>query len=176
MGPADEYFWIMIAIGLSLLLSFFVLFNTKRKWLGCILQFFTFIVLFIVSGLLFGMYRGWIDSSNESEAMVGVRLIEENRDCRFETKWWIKPDNAYYYEFDKGSNHHQVEPCGNDSYSGKGTFTRLNSEYAIKVNINPTFIIYFNLDSQKVIPIYNNDTIEVISANWGRIKKYFKQQ
>ena len=117
MELCDEYIWIMIAIGVSFLLSLFVLFNAKRKWLGCILQFFTFIVLFIISGLLFGMCREWVDTSNESEAMVGVRLIEEDRNCRFEIKWWMKPDNTYYYEFDKGSNHHQVEPCGNDKYN-----------------------------------------------------------
>ena len=175
MEPLDEYLWIMIAMGVSFLLSLIVFVKAKRKWLGCILLFITFIVLFMVSGLLFGMCRGLLDSSNESEAMVGIRLIEEDRDCRFETKWWIKPDNTYYSEYDKGSNHHQVEPCGNDSYSYKGTFTRIDSLYAIKANINPSFVIYFDLDSQKVIPVYDNDTIEVINANWERIKEYFKQ-
>jgi hypothetical protein len=174
MRLVDEYLWIMIAMGASFLLSLFVLFNAKRKWLGCILQFFTFIVLFIISGLLFGMCRGWVDSSNESEAMVGIRLIEEDRDCRFETTWWMKPDNTYYYKFDKGSNHHQVEPCGNDSYSGKGSFTRIDSLYAIKANINPSFVIFFNLDSQSITPIYNSDTLEVIKVNWELIKEYFK--
>lgn len=176
MEPVDEYWWIMIAMVVSFIISLFVFFNAKRKWLGCILQFFTFIALLIFSGLLFGMCKGWVDSDNEFEAMVGVRLIEEDRDCRFETKWWMKPDNTYYYEFDKESNLHKVEPCGNDSYSDKGTFIRIDSIYAIKVNINPDFVIYFDLDSQKVTPIYDNDTIEVISTDWNRIKEYFKQQ
>lgn len=174
MDPINEYLWIMIAMVVSFIISLFIFFNTKRKWLGCILQLFTFIVLFIFSGMLFGMCRGWVDSSNESEAMVGVRLIEEDRDCRFETKWWMKPDNTYYYEFDKESNKHKVEPCGNDSYSDKGTFIRIDSIYAIKVNVNPNFVVYFDLDSQKVTPIYDNDTIEVISTDWNRIKEYFK--
>ena len=82
----------------------------------------------------------------------------------------MKPDNTYYYEFDKESNKHKVEPCGNDSYNDKGTFTRIDSIYAIKVNINPYFVIYFDLDGQKVTPIYDNDTIEVISTDWNRIK------
>jgi hypothetical protein len=129
----------------------------------------------IFSGILFAMCRGCEDSSNESEAMVGIRLIEEDRDCRFETEWWMKPDNTYYYEFDKGSNQHHVEPCGNDIYSGKGTFTRIDSIYAIKANTNPKLVIYFDLDSQKVTPVYNNDTIEVIHTDWERIKEYFKQ-
>ena len=174
MDPINEYLWIMIAMVVSFIITLFIFFNTKRKWLGCILQLFTFIVLFIFSGMLFGMCRGWVDSSNESEAMVGVRLIEEDRDCRFETKWWMKPDNTYYYEFDKESNKHKVEPCGNDSYSDKGTFIRIDSIYAIKVNVNPNFVVYFDLDSQKVTPIYDNDTIEVISTDWNRIKEYFK--
>jgi hypothetical protein len=121
------------------------------------------------------MCRGCEDSSNESEAMVGIRLVEEDRNCRFETEWWMKPDNTYYYEYDKGSNQHHVEPCGNDIYSGKGTFTRIDSICAIKANINPDLVIYFDLDSQKVTPVYNNDTIEVIHTDWERIKEYFKQ-
>jgi hypothetical protein len=175
MESVDEYLWIMIAMVVSFIISLFVFFNAKRKWLGCIMQFFTFIVLLVFSGLLFGMCRECVDSDNESEAMVGVRLLEEDRDCRFETKWWMKPNNTYYYEFDKESNHHKVEPCGNDSYSDKGTFTRIDSICAIKVNINPDFVIYFDLDSQKVTPVYGNDTIEVISTDWNRIKEYFKQ-
>ena len=171
MEPVDEYLWIMIAMVMSFIISLFVFYKVKRKRHGCV----TFLVLFIFTALLFGMFRGWVASSNESEAMVGIRLIEEDRDCRFETKWWMKPDNTYYYEFDKQSNHHIVEPCGNDSYSDKGTFTRLDSIYAIKANINPDFVIYFDIDSQKVIPIYDNDTIEVISTDWNRIKEYFKQ-
>ena len=161
MEPVNEYKWIMIAMVVSFIISLFVFFNAKRKWLGCILQFFTFIALIIFSGMLFGMCRGFVDSSNESAAMVGVRLIEEDRD-------------TYYYEYEKESNKHKVEPCGNDSYSGKGTFIRIDSIYAIQARSNPDFIIYFDLDGQKVTPIYNNDTIEVINANWKRIKEYFK--
>ena len=67
----------------------------------------------------------------------------------------------------------RLSPVG-ISYSDKGTFTLIDSIYASKVNINPGFVIYFDLDSQKVTPIYNNDTIEVISTDWNRIKEYFK--
>lgn len=173
MEPLDEYLWSMIAMGLSFLLSLFFVFYTKRKWLGCILQFISLVVLFIFSALIFSMCRGFVRDSNVSEAMVGVRLIEEDRDCRFETTWWMKPDNTYYYEYEKGSHQHRVEPCGNDSYDGKGSFIRLDSIPAIKADINPSFVIYFDLDSQKVTPVYNNDTIEVIDTNWKLIKDYF---
>jgi len=60
------------------------------------------------------------------------------------------------------------------SYSGKGTFIRIDSIYAIQAKSNPDFVIYFDLDSQKVTPVYGNDTLEVISADWDRIKDYFK--
>jgi len=86
----------------------------------------------------------------------------------------MKPDNTYYYEYEKESNKHKVEPCGNDSYSGKGTFMRIDSIYAIQARSNPDFIIYFDLDSQKVTPIYDNDTLEVISTDWDRVNDYFK--
>jgi energy-coupling factor transporter transmembrane protein EcfT len=176
MGIDEQYFGIVIVIGLAFLLSLVVFFKIQKKWLGCILQFFTFIALLIFSGMLFGMCRGFVDSSNESEAMVGVQLIEEDRDCRYETKYWMKPDDTYYYEYEKESNKHKVEPCGNDSYSGKGTFICIDSIYAIQARSNPDFIIYFDLDNQKVTPVYGNDTLEVIDINWERIREYFKQQ
>jgi len=176
MEPLDEYLWIMIAMGLSFLLSFCVFFYTKRKWLGCILQFVTFVVILIFTGMVFTMCRGCVRDSNTSEAMVGVKLVEEDRDCRYKTTWWIKPDNTYYYEYEKESNQHKVEPCGNDSYDGNGTFVRLDSIFAIKANINPSFVIYFDLDSQKVTPIFNNDTIEVIRIDWKLLRDYFKYQ
>ena len=176
MEPLDEYVWIMIATGLSFLLSLFVFFNTKRKWLGCILQFISFVILFIFSGMIFSMCRGFVRDSNVSEAMVGIRLIEEDRDCRFETTWWMKPDNTYYYEYEKGSNQHKVESCGNDSYDGRGTFVRLDPVFAIKANIKPSLVIYFDLDSQKATPVYNNDTVEVVYSNWELIKFYFDKR
>lgn len=176
MGLHEQYIGIVIVIGLAFLLSLVVFFKIQKKWLGCILQFFTFIALIIFSGMLFGMCRGFVDSSNESEAMVGVRLIEEDRDCRYETKYWMKPDDTYYYEYEKGSNKHKVEPCGNDSYSGKGTFICIDSIFAIQARSNPDFIIYFDLDNQKVTPVYGNDTLEVIDIKWERIREYFKQQ
>lgn len=58
--------------------------------------------------------------------------------------------------------------------AGGGTYTRLDSLNAIKVNINPDLVIHFDLDNQRVTPIYNNDTIEVISTDWNRIKEYFE--
>lgn len=176
MEPLDEYMWIMIAMGLSFLLSLFTFFYTKRKWLGCILQFVSFIVLLIFSGMIFAMCRGCVRDSNASEAMVGVKLIEEDRDCRYETTWWMKPDNTYYYEYEKGSNQRKVEPCGNDFYEDKGTFVCLDSTYAIKANTNPLFVIFFDFENRKVTPIYNNDTIEVVYVDWKLIRDYFKHQ
>ena len=38
MEPVDEYKWIMITMVVSFIISLFVFFNAKRKWLGCILQ------------------------------------------------------------------------------------------------------------------------------------------
>lgn len=175
MEPVDEYMWIMIAMVVSFIISLFVFFNAKRKWTGCILQFFTFVVLFLFSGLLFGICRGCVDSSNESEAMVGVRLVEDTRNCRYERIWWMKPDNTYYFIYDKGSNSHKVEPCGNDHFGDKGNFTRIDSLCAIKTDYNPPLVIYFDLDSQKVTPIWDKDTLEVISADWNRINDYFKK-
>lgn len=122
------------------------------------------------------MFRSCEASSHKADAMIQVRLVEEDRDCRFETTWWIKPDNTFFSEYDKGSNDHKVEPCGNDSYSGKGTFICIDSIYAIQARSNPDFIIYFDLDNQKVTPVYGNDTLEVIDIKWERIREYFKQQ
>ena len=174
MGPSEGYFYSMIAAGLAFLLSLFVFFNIRRKWVGCILQFLTFILSFGFIVILLVMFRSCEASSHKTKAMIQVRLVEEDRDCRFETTWWIKPDNTFFSEYDKGSNDHKVEPCGNDFYGDKGTFARIDSAYAIKVNINPSFVIYFDLDSMKVTPIWGKDTLEVVSTNWELVKDYFK--
>lgn len=36
------------------------------------------------------------EASEETGAMIGVRLVEETRDCRYERTWWMKPDDTYY--------------------------------------------------------------------------------
>ena len=176
MGLDEQYFGFLIIIGLAFLFSLVVFFKIQRKWFGCILQFFSFIGLIIVFTFLLAVFGLWQEASGESGAMVGVRLVEETRDCRYERTWWMKPDNTYYLVFDKGSNSHKVEPCGNDHYGNKGHFTRVDSIYAIKMDYNPSFVIYFDLNSQKVTPIWGEDTLEVVEADWERIKDYFKNQ
>lgn len=174
MGFDEQYWGIMIAMGLSLLLSFVILFKVQRKWLGCILQLLSFVGFSIIFIFILAMFDKCQEASRETGAMVGVKLVEETRDCRYERTWWMKPDNTYYAVFDKGSNDHQVEPCGNDHYGDNGNFTRLDSACAIKTDYNPPFIIYFDLDSMKVIPIWGEDTLEVVSTDWELIKVYFK--
>lgn len=174
MGLNEQYFGIMIAMGLAFLLSLVVFFKIQRKWLGCILQLLSFIGFSLILIFILAMFGTCQEASEETEAMVGVRLVEETRDCRYERIWWMKPDDTYYFIFDKGSNSHKVEPCGNDHYGDNGKFTRIDSLCAIKTDYNPPFIIYFDLDSQKVTPIWDKDTLEIISADWDRINDYFK--
>ena len=174
MGLGDQYLGIMIAMGLAFLLSFMVFFKIQRKWLGCLLQLLSFIGLSLILLFILVMLGFCREAFEEASAMVGVRLVEETRDCRYERTWWMKPDDTYYLVFDKESNSHRVEPCGNDHYGDKGHFTRIDSIYAIKTDYNPPIIIYFDLDSQKVTPIWGEDTLEVVSADWERIQEYFK--
>lgn len=173
MGPNEGYLFSMIAIGLAFLLSLYVFFNTKRKWLGCVFQLFSFIGASLILIFLFVMFGIFQETLEESSAMVGVRQVDETRDCRYERTWWMKPDDTYFLIFDKGSNDHRVEPCGNDHYRDKGTFTGFDFGHAIKLDYNPPFVIYFDLNSQKVTPIWDADTLEVVSADWDRIKEYF---
>lgn len=174
MGLNEQYMGIMIAIGLAFLLSLVVFFKTQRKWLGCILQLFSFIGFSLILIFILAMFGICQDAFEEARAMVGVRWVEETRDCRYERTWWLKPNNTYYLVFDKESNSHRVEPCGNDHYGNKGHFTRVDSIYAIKMDYNPSFVIYFNLNSKKVTPIWDEDTLEVVSTDWEQIKEYFK--
>ena len=174
MGIDEQYFGIMIAMGLAFLLSLVVFFKIQRKWLGCILQLLSFIGFSLILIFILAMFGTCQEASEEARAMVGVGLVEETRDCRYERTWWIKADDTYYLVFDKESNSHRVEPCGNDHYGDKGHFTRVDSIYAVKMDYNPPFVIYFDLDSQKVTPIWDKDTLEVISADWDRINDYFK--
>lgn len=174
MGPNEGYFFSMIAVGLAFLLSLYVFFKTRRKWLGCILQLFSFIGASLILIFIFAVFGTLQEASGVVEAMVGVRKVDETRDCRYERIWWMKPDDTYCLIFNKGSNDNKVEPCGNDHYSDKGTFTRFDSVHAIKLHYNPTFVIYFDLENKKVTPVWDEDTLEVISADWEHIKDYFK--
>lgn len=174
MELGEQYLAIMIVLGLAFLLSLVVFFKIQRKWLGCILQLLSFIGLSLILIFILAMFGTCQEASEGTEAMVGVRWVEETRDCRYERTWWIKPDNTYFLVFDKESNSHRIEPCGNDHYGDKGHFTRVDSIYAIKTDNNPQFIIYFNLDSQIVTPVWDKDTLQVVSVDWARIKDYFK--
>ena len=176
MGLSEGYFYGMIAAGLALLLSLFVFFRTEKRWLGCILQFFSFIILTLIFSFILSMFNTCDGDSNKAEAMVGIKAVDEDSVCRIVEEWWIKPDGTYFYQYDKGSNHISQEPCGNDIYHDKGTYTRLGSAYAIKANINPPLVIYFDLDKQKVIPLYNNDTLEVVKTDWRVVKEFFGLQ
>lgn len=179
MLPNGGYIESMIAGGIAFLLSIFVFRLFRRKWLGCIVQFIAFIILFLVMSTIVWLYMNlFVSSANKEDSMVGVRAIEEDRNCRIVNEWWMKADDTYYYECDKGivDDPETVVPCDIELWGDRGTYTRLDSLNAIKVNINPDLVIYFDLDSQRVTPIYNKDTIEVISTDWNRIKEYFKQQ
>lgn len=176
MGPNEGYIIGTLAIGLAFLLSLVVFFKIQRKWLGCILQFISFIGFSLILIFILTMFGMCQETLGKTRAMVGVRLVEETQNCRYERTWWMKPDNTYYIVFDKGSNSHKVEPCGNDHYRDNGDFSRIDSLCAIKTDYNPSFIIYFDLNSQKVTPIWGEDTLEVVEADWERIKDYFKNQ
>ena len=175
MGASEALVFGVIAMVLALPLSLIVFFKMKKKWLGCILLPISWIVSFIIIALVISAVHSCIKEYNVSKAMVGVRLLEEDTNWRFETTWLMKPDGTFYCEYDKGSNDHSVEPCGNDNYSDKGTFTRVDSVYAIKANVTPSLVIYFDMENQLVTPVYDNDTLEVIKADWNSIREYFKK-
>lgn len=179
MLPSGGYIESMIGMVIAFLLSIFVFRLFRRKWLGCIVQFLSFILLFLVVTTIVNIYVNMsISPAHKENSMVGVRLTEEDSSCRVINEWWMKSDNTYYFECNKGINDHPetVVPCDVELWGDKGTFMRLDSIYAIKVEINPPLTIYFDLDSQKVTPVYNNDTIEVISTDWELVMEYFKQQ
>lgn len=176
MGPSEGYFYGMIAVGLAFLLSLYIFYRIEKKWLGCILQLFSFIVFTLVFSFILSIFNTCEGSSNKAESMVGVKAIDEDSICRIEEEWWIKPDGTYFYQYDKSSSHLSQKLCGNDIFHDNGTFTRLDSTYAIKANINPPLVIYFDMDKEKAIPLYNNDTLEVIETDWRVVKEYFRLQ
>jgi len=171
MGPNEGYIISMLAIGVAFFLSVFVFHKFRKKWyLGCFLQLVAFCILFcaFVAGYLYFSRK-----IGKSGAMLCIESIEESQNCRFQQRWWVKPDGTFYFEYDKGSYEHNVTPCGNDSYRDKGSFYRLDSVNALKMNINPTFMIYFDLNRKKIVPIWGKDTLKVINADWQLINEYF---
>ena len=175
MGPNEGYVISIILAILAFLLSFIVFRFFKKKWcLGCFLQLIVFCILFFAFNAVYIFISCGI---GESGAMVCVEHVSEDRYCRFKQTFWIKTDGTYYYEFDKGSHEQSEEPCGNDSWSDKGTYSRIESDSinGIKTHSNPNIEIYFDIKKQEVTPLWDGDTLEVLSADWERIKEYFKQ-
>ena len=98
MSLNEQYFGIMIAMGLAFLFSLVIFFKIQRKWLGCILQFFSFIGFSLILIFIFALFGIVREISSEADAMVGVGMVEETRDCRYERTWWMKPDDILISE------------------------------------------------------------------------------
>lgn len=160
------------AIMLAFLLSFAVYLKTKRVYLGCILQILIFIVLYLAIIFVINYVNDYMGHNN---SMIEVELVEEDSSCHIQRTWCMKTDNTYFFKYDRGSISHAQTPCGNDSYSDRGTFIRANSAYTIKTNDNPALIIYFDLQNKKATPVINNDTLKVVNADWSLITEYLKQ-
>lgn len=170
MGPSEGYVVGVVAVIVAFLLSFLVYRITRSKLSGCFLQFIVFVVLFFILILGFHIIN---DYNGSTGSMICVEYVEEDTSCRSQRTWWIKPDKTFYFKYDIGSNGHEETPCGNDSYSERGTYMRLDSIYAIKTNEITPVTIYFDLKKQRATPIINNDTIKVISMDWNLITEFF---
>lgn len=176
MIPTGGYIESLIVTVLAFVLSLFVHRITKKRWLGCLMQFLAFIVIFCLLVPVSHVVMDFVSSSHKDGAMIGVRYTEQDRNCKIQNEWWIKPDGTYYYECDKGitDNPETVAPCDIELWGDKGTFTRIDSIHGVSININPQFVIYFNLDKQKATPVWGEDTLEVVSTDWELVKEYFK--
>lgn len=173
MGPGEGYIIGTIALLLALFSSVIVFLRLRKKsfLLGCLLQLVSFLILWF--GII-GLYSGLSRPILRSGAMVCVRSVNEDANCRFEETYYIKTDGTYYSEYEKGSSNQAETPCENDSWGDKGSYERIDSCLAIKVNSNPSFIIYFNLNKREVVPVLYNDTLDVIDADWERIIELFE--
>lgn len=178
MMPSGGYIESVIVTVLAFVLSLFVHRIIKKRWLGCLMQFLVFIVIFCILVPVSHVVMDMVSSSHKEGAMVDVWYTEENRNCRIQNEWWIKPDGTYYYECDKGitDNPETVIPCDIELWGDNGKFQHIDSITAINLYANPSFIIYFDLDNQKVTPMWGKDTLEVVSVDWDKVKEYFKKE
>ena len=176
MVPTGGYIESLIVAVLAIILSLFVHRLFKKRWLGCLVQFFVFIVIFCVLVPVSHIVMDIVSSSHKDGAMIGVRHTEQDRNCKIQKEWWLKPDDTFYFECDEGitENPETVVPCDIELWGDYGNYHRIDSVYAVKMDYNPLFLIYFDLDSMNVTPVWGEDTLEVVSIDWERIKEYFK--
>ena len=172
MGAGEGYIIGTIALLLALFLSVivFLKFRKKSVLLGCLLQLISFLILWFGIIGLFELRKPILRSG----AMVCVRSVNEDGNCRFEETYYFKTDGTYYFDYEKSSSDNTGTPCGNDSWGDNGSYERIDSCLAIKANSNPSFIIYFDLNKREVVPVLYNDTLDVIDADWERIIDFFK--
>ena len=173
MGPGEGYIIGTIALLLALFLSVIVFLRLRKKsvLLGCLLQLVSFLILWF--GII-GLYSGLSRPILRSGAMVCVRSVNEDGNCRFEETYYFKTDGTYYFDYEKGSSNNAETPCGTDSWGDNGSYERIDSCLAIKAKSNPSFIIYFDLNKREVVPVLYNDTLDVIDADWERIIELFE--
>ena len=143
----------------------------RRKGLigGCLSLPLVGIVIIMV---MIGVYAALSNDSHD-DAMAYVRYVEEDRDCHFEERWFLNTDGTCYYEHDKGSHDHAVQPCGNDTYGYELSMTRVDSCLAPKIS---DLIVYFNLNQRTVTPVYHQEEIEVVSVDWEKVEAFFQRR
>lgn len=170
----DSLFIVMfIAVAVMLLLTVAIPLMAYKRWRrkglvwGCLSLPVIGIILFFVT---IGIYATLTDISHKN-AMAYVRYVEEERDCRFEERWFFSADGTCYYEYDRGSHDHAVEPCGNDTFGHELATTRVDSCYAVKTS---DLIVYFNFNQRVVTPMYHGQKIEVVNVDWEKAAKFFR--
>jgi len=175
----NETYFIPFFVGIiTLILSSYIpRYGYKRweKWgcaLGCLLQPIVWFVLTMLIITPISLVKG---CEQEQGTMLCIRNIEEDRDCRYEEIWYLKTDGSISYHYDKGSNDHKTEPCGNDTYweNLDVFFDHVDSVPMLKFYHIGDIKVYLDLKNRKAFSTFNNDTIEVVSADWDAIEKYF---
>lgn len=181
MTENETYFIPLIVGVISLILSSYIPRYGYKRWnkfgafLGCLIQSIVLVCFMVLITTPYSLFRG---CQQEGGTMLCIRNVEEDRDCRFEEMWYLKSDGSISYHFDKESNDHHVEPCGNDSYWERldVSFARNDSVPILTYYHIGDIKIYFDLDEHKVTPTFNNDTIEVISVNWDMVEQFFNSK
>ena len=179
MHHLDGEFYIYLVLGMaalvlvSIIIPFYGFFRKRWKGLalGCLIQPIVLVSAFLLVGGGLYLYMDYIEDTYRSEAMVSVHKAVVQDSDTISNTWYLKPDEECFHEY-RGK---EIDEDGD-------TTTNLTTHYydvvrldSTSVGVEDRLVVHFDFSSRTVTATDEDDTVEVISVNWDKVKTYFNR-
>ncbi len=146
----------------------------SKRWkglaLGCLIQPFALIVIYLLLAGGVYLYDTYSKDKCRKDAMVTVhQTVVQAPDTVWHT-WYLKPDEECFHEYrftktdDDGDS---IVKLTTDYYD----VVRLDST---SVGVEDRLVVRFDFKARTVTATDYNDSAEIVSVNWDKVKAYFR--